>query len=195
MNTGSLFIRILGKSDRRTGVCSRNASATSAIKRPFAAQIITDASYVCVLFFPWQSNFRLRFNIGRSLNPRWRFFWDFRTLYYKKGSARSNGRQMSREQLLFVLPCPLVCRNVFVRPAVSFSEFLAKDGENKAPRVDRRKEKRNFEHVHTGVDRKSDEYEILQRIEWIYRKSSSVRVLFFFYDCYRDNRGKYYQER
>lgn len=90
----------------------------ASIKRPFAAQIITDTTPTLLLFSAVgrTSNFRLRFNIGRPLNPRWRFFWDFRTLYYKKGLDRWTA-DVTRTFFL----CFSVCRNVFVPFHCSFA--------------------------------------------------------------------------
>jgi len=144
-------------------------------------------------FFPRQSNFRLRFNIGRPLNPRWRFFWDFRTLYYKKGSARSNGRQMSRAQLFCsrVLPCvvtysfdPQFRSADFWRRTVKIRHRALTEGKKNRISYYRARAYRCGQKV-------GQIYEILRRIEWIYRKLSSMRILLFLcvtLGWYRDNR-------
>jgi len=62
----------------------RNVSATSAIKRPFAVQIITDASDVRLFFFHGRRILDCALiSVVRLIRDD--AFWDFRTLYYKKG--------------------------------------------------------------------------------------------------------------
>jgi len=123
---------------------SRNASATSAIKRPFAAQIITDASDVRVLFFFHGSRISDCALISAVRLIRDDAFSGISERFITKKVPPSPMAGRCHGRSFFLFSCPPVCRNVFVRPAVSFSGFLPKDGENKAPRADRRKEKRNF---------------------------------------------------
>lgn len=142
----------------------RYVSATSAIKRSFAVQIITDASDIRLFFF------RDRRILDCALISAVRLIRDdafsgISERFITKKVPLPVGWTADVTLAVFLLPCPLVCRNVFVRPAASPGERISGEGgENKARvrgALTKREGKTGFraieciEHMHAAVDRKS----------------------------------------
>lgn len=109
------------------GVRFRNVSATSAIKRPFAVQIITDASDVRLFFF------RGRRILDCALISAVRLIRDdafsrISERFITKKVPLSVRWTADVTLAVFLPSCPLVCRNVFVRSAVSLGERISSQG-------------------------------------------------------------------
>jgi len=93
----------------------RNVSATSAIKRPFAVQIITDASDVRLFFFCGRRILDCALiSVVRLIRDD--AFSGISERFITKKVPLSVRWTADVTLAVFLLSCPLVCRNVFVRP-------------------------------------------------------------------------------